>query len=177
MAEEMRHYDISIIRPQVQNEDIRLRGKEMSPVRLRGIKKGLLTLHTLELMASTIYRFQITNEESEMNRQLIAAMCNELTHYQDFQVKLYEFGWKPSILRWIYWIVGFKFGFFSRLLGKKAILKTGIWVETKAVHHYDELLKSIEWDEETRKIVEKNQADEVGHINRWKSFLKLDEGN
>ena len=177
MAEEMRHYDISIIRPQVLNEDIRLRGKEMSPVRLRGIKKGLLTLHTLELMASTIYRFQITNVESEMNRQLIAAMCNELTHYQDFQVKLYEFGWKPSILRWVYWIVGFKFGFFSRLLGKKAILKTGIWVETKAVHHYDELLTSIEWDEETRKIVEKNQADEVGHINRWKSFLKLDEEN
>ena len=177
MAEEMRHYDISIIRPQVQNKDIRLRGKEMSPIRLRGIKKGLLTLHTLELMASAIYRFQITNEESEMNRQLIAAMCNELTHYQDFQVKLYEFGWKPSILRWVYWIVGFKFGFFSRLLGKKAILKTGIWVETKAVHHYDELLTSIEWDEETRKIVEKNQADEVGHINRWKSFLMLDEGN
>lgn len=177
MAEEMRHYDISIIRPQVLNEDIRLRGRGMSPVRLRGIKKGLLTLHTLELMASTIYRFQITNEESEMNRQLIAAMCNELTHYQDFQVKLYEFGWKPSILKWIYWIVGFKFGFFSRLLGKKAILKTGIWVETKAVHHYDKLLTSIEWDEETRKIVEKNQADEVGHINRWKSLLKLDEGN
>jgi len=58
-------------------------------------KKRLLKLHTLELMATTIYRFQITKKNSELNRQLIAAMCNEMTHYQDFQVKLYEYGWKP----------------------------------------------------------------------------------
>ena len=48
-------------------------------------------------MASTIYRFQITREDSELNRQLVAAMCNEMTHYQDFQVKLYEFGLRPSM--------------------------------------------------------------------------------
>ena len=177
MTEEMDSYDISIIRPQVRNEDIRLRGRGMSPDRLRKLKKGLRTLSTLELMASTIYRFQITTEESDLNRHLIAAMFNEMTHYQDFQAKLYEFGSKPSILGWAYWIVGFKIGFFSRLLGKKTILKTGIWVETKAVRHYAELLRSIEWDEETRRIVEKNQADEKGHIRQWKSFLELDAGS
>ena len=144
----------------------------MSPARLKDIKKGLLTLHTLELMAQTIYKFQITKERSEFNRQLIAAMCNEMTHYQDFQVKLYEYGMKPCLLRWVYWIAGFVFGFFSRLLGKKAMLKTGIWVESKAVHHYAELLETIEWDDETRKVIEKNQADEDGHISRWKSLLR-----
>ena len=164
-------YDISIVRPQLNNADFQMRGQGMEPARLAAIKKGLLTLNTLELMASTIYRFQITKEDSELNRQLIAAMCNEMTHYQDFQVKLYEYGFRPSIIRWAYWCVGFSFGFFSRLLGKKAILKTGIWVETKAVHHYAELLKSIDWDEETRKVIEKDQADEDGHINKWKKFL------
>ena len=129
-------------------------------------------MHTLELMAQTIYRFQITGENCDLNRQLIAAMCNEMTHYQDFQVKLYEYGFKPSIIRWTYWCVGFSFGFFSRLLGRKAILKTGIWVETKAVHHYAELLKTIDWDEDTRKVIEKDQADEDGHINKWKKLLK-----
>jgi demethoxyubiquinone hydroxylase (CLK1/Coq7/Cat5 family) len=99
-------------------------------------------------------------------------MCNEMTHYQDFQVKLLEYGFRPSILRWAYWIVGFVFGFGSRLLGKKMILKTGIWVETKAVHHYGELLSSTDWDEDSRKIIEKDQADEYGHVNRWKSLLK-----
>ena len=57
------------------------------------------------------------------------------------------------------------------MLGRKAILRTGIWVETKAVHHYSELLETIEWDDETRAIIEKNQADEGGHINRWKAYL------
>ncbi|MBA7655247.1 5-demethoxyubiquinone hydroxylase [subsurface metagenome] len=165
-------YDISIIRPQVRNEDVKLRGQEMSPSRLKTIRKGLLTLHTLELMAANIYKFQITKEPNELNRQLIAAMCNEMTHYQDFQVKLLEYGFRPSKLRWAYWLVGFVFSFGSRLLGTKAILKTGIWVETKAVHHYNQLLTSIDWDEDSCRIIEKDQADEYGHINRWKKLLQ-----
>ncbi len=170
--QETRKFDISIIRPQMKSEDVGLRGLEMSKSRLKAIKKGLLALHTLELMASNIYKFQIGKEQNELNRQLIAAMCNEMTHYQDFQVKLYEYGFKPGMLRWAYWIVGFVFGFGSKLLGTKAILKTGIWVETKAVHHYARLLSSVDWDEDTRKIIEKDQADEDGHINRWKSLLQ-----
>ena len=164
-------YDISIIRPELRNGDVKTRGRTMPSEKLRAIKKGLLTLHTLELMAMTIYKFQITGAESELNRQLIAAMCNEMTHYQDFQVKLFEYGWKPAKLRWAYWLVGFAFGFFSRLRGASAILRTGIWVESKAVDHYSRLLSMIDWDEETRKVIEKDQADEIGHIARWKKLL------
>jgi ubiquinone biosynthesis monooxygenase Coq7 len=171
-VEQESRYDISIIRPQVRNQDIKLRGEGFDPERLKAIKKGLRTLHTLELMAQTIYKFQITKEPSELNRQLIAAMCNEMTHYQDFQVKLLEYGFRPSIFRAAYWIIGFVFGFGSRVLGKKAILKTGIWVETKAVHHYSELLSAINWDEDSRRIIEKDQADEFGHINRWTKLLE-----
>ena len=99
-------------------------------------------------------------------------MGNEMTHLQDFQVKLFEYGWRPSKLRVAYLFVGFLFGFSSRIMGKKRILKTGIWVETKAVNHYKELLETIEWDEETRKIVEKDQADEHGHVAKWQAYLK-----
>ena len=173
-TKEQRHYDIAIIRPEMRSEDFNLRGRDMPLSRLKGIKKGLLALHTLELMASTIYKFQITTAQDELNRQLIAAMCNEMAHYQDFQVKLYEYGWRPAKLRWAYWIVALVFGLGSRLLGRKAILKTGIWVETKAVHHYKELLETIDWDDETRRIVEKDQADEDGHIARWKGLLAGD---
>ncbi len=167
-----RRYDISIIRPEMRAEHFKLRGEGYSPQRLRAIKKGLRTLHTLELMAQTIYKFQITKERSEMNSLLVAAMCNEMGHYQDFQVKLYEYGFRPSLLRPAYWMVGFAFGFGSRLLGKRTMLKTGIWVESKAVHHYAQLLETIEWDNETRKIIEKDQADEDGHITRWKGLLE-----
>jgi ubiquinone biosynthesis monooxygenase Coq7 len=155
----------------MHSEDFKIRGQGVNISKLKAIKKGLLALNTLELMAMTIYRFQVTKESKELNRQLISAMCNEMTHYQDFQVKLYEYGFRPSIFRWAYWIVGFVFGFGSRILGEKAILKTGIWVETKAVGHYAELLETVDWDEETRRVIEKDQADEDGHINRWKSLL------
>jgi ubiquinone biosynthesis monooxygenase Coq7 len=165
-------YDISIIRPAMRDEDFKLRGEGFGADRLKAIKKGLLTLHTLELMASTVYKFQITQERSEVNRQLIAAMCNEMGHYQDFQVKLYEYGFKPSKIRWVFWFVGFMIGYGSRLLGKKAIFKVGIFVESKAVSHYAHLLAEIDWDDETRKVVEKDQADEDGHINRWKALLQ-----
>ncbi|MHC4396371.1 MAG: demethoxyubiquinone hydroxylase family protein [Planctomycetota bacterium] len=150
---------ISIIRPQMRYENIQMRGSELSRPRLKKIKKGLRTLHTLELMAITIYRFQITNQPGEHNCQLIAAMCNEMTHYQDFQVKLYEYGFKPWIFRWTCWIVGFVFGFCSRLMGKRAILKTGIWAEAKAVAHYGKLLNLIDWDDDTRSVIEKDQSD------------------
>lgn len=171
MVEE-KEFDISIIRPEMRVEDFKLRGQAVPSDRLKRIKKGLHTLHTLETMAVNIYKFQITKKTSELNLQLITAMCNEMTHLQDFQVKLFEYGFKPSKLILLYWIVGFTFGFFSRLMGTKAILKTGVWVEGKAVRHYDELLRKIEWDEETRRIIEKDQADEYGHIKRWKAFLK-----
>ena len=165
-------YDISIIRPQMRSDDFALRGEGFTPERLAAIRKGIRTLHTLELMAQTIYKFQLTKAKSEINRQLVAAMCNEMGHYQDFQVKLYEYGFRPSICRAAFWMVGFAFGFGSRLLGKKAMFKTGIWVESKAVHHYAELLETIEWDDETRKVLEKDQADEDGHVNRWRALLE-----
>jgi ubiquinone biosynthesis monooxygenase Coq7 len=159
----------------MRSEDFTLRGRDMPAAGLKTIKNGLLALHTLELMATTIYRFQITGKNDPLNRQLIAAMCNEMTHHQDFQVKLYEYGFKPSLFRWAYWLVGFYFGFLSRLMGKNAILKTGVWVETKAVHHYAELLNTIDWDQDTRRIIEKNQADENGHIANWKKLLQANQ--
>ena len=160
-----------IVRPEMVMDEFTMRGSGISPDRLKKIKKGLLTLHTLELMAQNIYKFQITKKNTDLNRYIMAAMCNEMSHYQDFQVKLYEYGWRPSIFRWMFWIVGFCFGFFSKILGRKRTLRTGIWVETLAVKHYGELLNDIDWDDDTRAVVERNWDNEKGHVSRWKSLL------
>jgi demethoxyubiquinone hydroxylase (CLK1/Coq7/Cat5 family) len=165
-------YDISVIRPEMRLEQVKSRGVGFGPLRRAGIKKGLRTLHTLEIMATNIYKCQITSEPSELNRQLTAAMCNEMTHMQDFQTKLYEYGFRPSKLRWTHWVVGYVFGLGSRLLGPRRILKTGVWVESKAVHHYAQLLSASDWDEDTRAFIEKDQADEHGHVERWKRLLE-----
>lgn len=164
-------HDVSVLRPTITHDQIALRGRALSPEALKKVKKALRTLHSLEVMAVNAYRFAITKTDEPVNRELIAAMCNEMTHVQDFAVKLYEYGLTPSLFRWAWWMVGFVFGFGSRLLGKKAIFKTGIFVETKAVHHYSQLLNAADWDEATRKIIEKDQADENGHIQTWTNLL------
>ena len=162
--------DNSIIRPEMGSQEVKLRRDSLTPRQSRELKKGVRTLHNLETMAVNIYKYQITREPSEHNRQLIAAMCNEMTPVQDFQVKLYEYGWNPSILQPFWWMVGIVFGVGSRVCGAKAMLKLGIWVESKAVHHYDEL-KQLAWDEDGLKIVVKDQADECEHITSWRQLL------
>lgn len=164
-------YDVSILRPEIRHDEITLRGRELKPAARAAVKKALRTLHSLEIMAVNTYRFQISKSSEPLNRELIAAMCNEMTHVQDFAVKLYEYGLKPSPLRWAWWLVGFTFGFGSRLLGRKAVLKTGIFVESKAVTHYAELLRAADWDEATRETIAKDQADENGHIQTWRRCL------
>lgn len=170
---EIKGFDIDVIRPQVMHEQIKYnRGLGMDSERLKTIKKALLAFHNLENMAANIYRFQICKHNSdEFNKELIAAMLNEMGHIEDFQVKLYEFGFKPSLMMYAYQIVGFVFGIYSRMQGEKGIRKMGVWVESKAVSHYDELLETVDWDEDTRKVIQKDQADEYGHIKRWQGEI------
>lgn len=87
-------------------------------------------------------------------------------------MRLYESGFRPSLFRWAFWIVGFVFGFGSRILGKARILETGIRVDTEAVHHYAELPDTIDRNDETRKAIEEDQAHEHGHVGRWKNTLE-----
>lgn len=169
-----RVYDPSIVRTTMPIDTIKLRREKLPPEAARDLRRALRTLHTLETMAVNIYRYQITGKPTELNRHLIAAMCNEMTHLQDFQVKLFEYGWKPSRIRWMYWIVGLVFGLLSRMGGRTGILKMGIWVETKAVEHYGELIRDIPWDDDTRDIVEKDRADEESHIARWRRLLEAE---
>ena len=164
-------YDVSIIRPAIAKSDIAFRGRQLSAQDIAKVKKSLRTLHCLEIMATNIYRFQLTRQENKLNQELLAAMCNEQTHISDFLRGLYEYGVTPSLFRWSWWFAGFVIGFGSRILGKRAMLKTGVWVESKAVHHYGQLLNAAPWDDATRKTIEKDQADEVGHIRTWQGFL------
>lgn len=165
--ETIKQYDTNIVRPQVLDSEVKLRGANLDKKELKKIKEALITFHCLETMATNIYRFQATKAKTELNRQLTAAMLNEMTHIQDFQVKLLEYGFKPSILACFFYVVGAVIGCSSRLCGEKAIKKTGIWVEKKAVAHYKHLLETVNWDEETRKVIEKDWVDEFHHIDVW----------
>ena len=98
------------IRSSMHISDVKLRRAPASVAELNTARKALRTLHSLEIMAVNIYRFQISRKNSELNEKLIAAMCNEMTHVQDFQVKLCEYGFTPSKVRFFWWIAGLIFG-------------------------------------------------------------------
>jgi len=155
----------------VFTRDITLRGRGMKKGRLKKIKKGLLTLHRFEIMAVNIYRYQISRKKSGLETDLIAAMKNEMGHVQDFQVKLLEYGWRPHMLRWQNWMIGWVFGWSSAMMGRKDVLRMGIWTETRAIEHYQKLLNEVDWDEDTYKMVEKDLNDEVNHLYHWKALL------
>lgn len=164
-------YDITIIRPEMREEQVKTRGRDLGEDKRKALRKALHTLHALEIMAVNIYKCQVTKEVTPLNAALTTAMSNEMTHMQDFQTRLYEYGFKPAKLRGRYWLAGYVFGLGSRMMGTERVLKTGIWAENKAVEHYGKLLAGAEWDEETRMVIEKDRADEYGHIARWKGFL------
>ncbi len=164
--------EIQDIRNAMSESSVHFRGNGYSSERLRAIKKGFKTLHNLETMAVAVYQFQITRRNTEHGRLLIAAMINEMTHLQDFQSKLYEYGFRPFLFRLGFWIAGMSIGWISRAAGRKAVLKTGIWLESKAVNHYTELIRDIEWDEDSRAILEKDKCDEEHHIDTWKQLQK-----
>ncbi|MFC1569699.1 ferritin-like domain-containing protein [bacterium] len=154
------------------DQDIQLRGHELSSREKKEVKKALLSLHNLEIMATNVYRCQISNRYPELKVDLIAAMKNEMGHIQDYLVKLYEYELNPAWYRSAFWMVGWFIGTTSRILGKKAIFKAGIWTESKAVHHYEELLKAAAWDEVTYQVIHKGRQDEVVHLNLWTRLLK-----
>ena len=148
-------HDIAIIRPEMRLGQVVVRGTDLDPRQKKVARKALRTLHTLEIMATKVYACQATRKRDSLGTALTAAMCNEMTHVQDYQTKLYEYGMTPSKMRWAYWVVGYVFGIGSRLLGTRSILRTGIWVEQKAVDHYSRLLTSVEWDSDTQTVIEK----------------------
>ncbi len=162
-----------VIRTEVKDRDVQIRGLGYAPARFKAIRQGLITLHNLERMAVNIYRSQITKQPVKENTQLISAMLNEMTHVQDFQMKLYEFGFRPSVLRYFFALSGQVMGYSSRILGLKRVLKTDIWVEKEAIKHYNKLLGTIDWDPDTRKVLEKNRADEQEHVKRWEKLLAV----
>jgi demethoxyubiquinone hydroxylase (CLK1/Coq7/Cat5 family) len=160
-----------IIRPEMRFDQVRQRGGGFPADRLSGIGKALRKLHALETMAVNIYKYEISKRGTPLDIYLTAAMANEMTHLQDFQTKLYEYNLRPGKLRFGFWLVGIVLGLGSRMMGRRRILKTGIWAEKKAVRDYGHFLRDVRWDEETIPIVEKDAADEAAHVARWTRLL------
>lgn len=158
------------IRGEVHTRDIRLRAEGPTGERLRTARRTLRATNRLETMAVQVYRAQWTAKPTELNRQLIAAMDNELTHQADSLSRLMEFGGRPTVLRLPFYIVGWVMGRVSRMLGLGAMMRLGAWVEKKAMAHYEHLTAAMQWDSETCQMLMGMWDDEKCHHCRWLYF-------
>ncbi|MBN1893827.1 demethoxyubiquinone hydroxylase family protein [bacterium] len=155
----------------MRDSDVTAGRKAVSGTDRKTLRRALRTLHRLEIMAVNIYKHQIPCRDENLNRRLISAMANEMSHVQDFQILLYEFRFKPSLLRSAFWIIGLFLGMGSRLAGREAVLKTGVWTESKAIRHYTELIGSIRWDPKSLEVLRRDLRDEEAHLSLWKKEM------
>jgi ubiquinone biosynthesis monooxygenase Coq7 len=66
------------IREAVKPEDVDFREGSVDPSQLAKIRAGLRKLHTFEIMAVNIYKYQIASKQDDFNRLVIQAMANEM---------------------------------------------------------------------------------------------------
>jgi demethoxyubiquinone hydroxylase (CLK1/Coq7/Cat5 family) len=144
----------------------------------RDVLRAFRAMVNLEIMAVRIYRGQRWRlGRSEIIAEALAkATAIEERHERELASRRQELGGSPSMLSPFYAVAGWLIGFLPSLLGQRAALKTGIWVEERAVKDYQQLLDRIPFDDESRALVERNQEEEREHIRMWEECLaKLDQ--
>ncbi len=141
---------------------------------MNAVMVALRKMHNLERFATEIYRTQITAfPEKEISDRLKIARDNEQEHTDNLKAQIEALGGKPSWQGFFFQMAGNILGCFTRMMGKMFILKTDIWVENKAVKDYGAFLQKLNFDEESKALVQKNLEDEKVHIKRWEDSVKL----
>jgi len=144
------------------------------------VLRAFRAMVNLEVMAVRIYRGQRWRlGRSEITAEALAvAIAIEERHERDLASRRQELGGSPSMLSPFYALAGWVIGFVPSILGQRTALKTGIWVEERAVKDYQRLLDQVPFDDESRALVERNQEDEREHIRMWEeSLAKLGQGS
>ena len=139
------------------------------------IVRALNAVVKVEAMAVQIYRAQMWRfrGRQEIAERLVHAIANEREHFDDLTSRVRDLGSIPSRLSPLFAVAGWIMGFLPTLAGKVPALKLDIWVEERAVRDFQGFLNRVNFDDESRALMEKNMADEEEHIRAWKQSLEL----
>jgi len=134
-------------------------------------------MHNFERFATAIYSAQIRAfPEKEIADRLKAAMDNEQEHVDDLRARIEELGGSISWMGFFFKMAGKVAGVTTTLLGNMRLLKTDIWIEKRAVMDYGDFLHKVDFDEKSRRLIEKNIEDEKNHIKRWEESIGILKG-
>ena len=137
--------------------------------------RALNAVVKVEAMAIQIYRAQMWRfrGKQEIAQKLVHATDNERKHFDDLVSRVRDLGGTPSRLSPLFAVAGWIIGFLPTLVGKVPTLKLNILVEERAVRDYQGFLNSVNFDDESRELMERNMADEKEHIRAWKESIEL----
>ncbi len=137
--------------------------------------RALNAVVKVEAMAIQIYRAQMWRfrGKQEIAQKLVDATDNERKHFADLASRVRDLGGTPSRLSPLFAVAGWIMGFLPAVVGKVPALKVDILVEERAVKDYQGFLNRVDFDDESRDIMERNMADEKEHIRAWKESIEL----
>ena len=132
----------------------------------------LKKLFNLEVMAVQIYRTQIgTMTDPREKSMMVAAMENEEHHRETFRSLLRVREVAPSPLNRFFWLVGQILGRTTSLFGRKALLRSDIAFEDKAIREYTEFLRAENFTEDEMAFIGEFLEDEKRHSANWRRLL------
>jgi demethoxyubiquinone hydroxylase (CLK1/Coq7/Cat5 family) len=134
---------------------------------------SLNTMYNIERAATAIYKAQAGAFRGDPNyyETFKAATANEQEHADGLKSRVAELKGKGSFIGWFFALGGMMIGIATRLLGKKRVMKTNIWVEKKAVKDYGAFLEKVNFDETSAALIRKNIGDEQRHVDNWTRIL------
>ena len=134
---------------------------------------SLNTMYNIERAATAIYKAQAGafKANSVVYETFKAATANEQEHADGLKARVAELKGRGSFMGWFFALGGMMIGCTTRLMGKKRVMKTNIWVEKKAVKDYGAFLEKVNFDEKSAALIKKNIGDEQRHVDNWTRIL------
>ena len=134
---------------------------------------SLNTMYNIERAATAIYKTQAGafKANAAVYETFKAATANEQEHADGLKARVAELKGKGSFIGWFFALGGLMIGLMTRIMGKKRVMKTNIWVENKAVKDYGAFLKKVNFDEKSAALIKKNIGDEQRHVDNWTRIL------
>jgi len=140
---------------------------------------SLNTMYNIERAATAIYKAQAGAfcSNAAVYETFKAATANEQEHADGLKARVADLKGKGSFIGRFFALGGMMIGFVTRIMGKKRIMKTNIWVEKKAVKDYGAFLEKVNFDEKSAALIKKNIVDEQRHVDNWMRILgELNKG-
>jgi demethoxyubiquinone hydroxylase (CLK1/Coq7/Cat5 family) len=134
---------------------------------------SLNTMYNIEMAATTIYKAQTGafRGNAAVLETFKVATANEQEHADGLKARVADLKGRGSFIGWFFALGGIMIGLATRIMGKKRVMKTNIWVEKKAVKDYSAFLERVNFDEKSAALIKKNIGDEQRHVDNWTRIL------